>query len=51
MSKKFTSTTEEVQTVMKRLQYIQFRREELDKQYAAQFNTLFVLVTSLPDSE
>jgi hypothetical protein len=51
MSKKFTSTTEEVQTAMTRLEYIQFRREELDRQYAAQFNALFVLVASLPHSE
>jgi hypothetical protein len=51
MSKKFTSSTEEVQAEMKRLQQLEFQKEEIDKQYAAQFNVLFVLVGSLPDSE
>jgi hypothetical protein len=35
---------EEVEATMKKLQQLQFRREELDKQYAAQFNAhLFLL--------
>jgi hypothetical protein len=51
MSKKFTSTTEEVQVAMKKLQQLQFQREEMDKQYAAQFNALYILISSLPDSE
>jgi hypothetical protein len=51
MSKKITSTTEEVQVAMKALQQLQFKKEELDEQYAAQFNAQFVLVASLPNSE
>jgi hypothetical protein len=51
MSRKFTSTIKEVQIAMKKLQQLQFAKEDIDKQYAAQFNALFVLVASLPDSE
>jgi hypothetical protein len=51
MSRKFTSTTEEVQDAIKALQHLQFQKEQLDKRYAVQFNSLFVLVASLPDSE
>jgi hypothetical protein len=51
MSKKFTSTAEEVQSAIKALPQLQFRKKELDQQYAAQFNAFFVLVVSLPDSE
>jgi hypothetical protein len=32
MSKKFTSTTEEVQAAMKKLQQLQFQKEEINKQ-------------------
>jgi hypothetical protein len=51
MSRKFTSTTEEVEAAIKKLQQLQFRREEMDKQYAVQFNVVYVLICSLPDSE
>jgi hypothetical protein len=44
MSRKITSTTEEVETTMKKLQQLQFQREELDKRYAAQFNAVYVLI-------
>jgi hypothetical protein len=51
MSKKIASTTEEAQTAMRRLQQLQFQKQDIDKQYAAQFNAVFLLVASLPDSE
>jgi hypothetical protein len=51
MYKQFTSTTEQVQAVMKTLQLLQFQKEQLDKEYSLQFNSLFVLISSLPDSE
>jgi hypothetical protein len=51
MSKEFMSIIEEVEAAMKKLQQPQFQREEMDKQYAAQFNGLYVLISSLPDSE
>jgi hypothetical protein len=40
-----------VQAAMKALQQLQFQREQLVKQFAAQFNSLFVLISSLPNSE
>jgi hypothetical protein len=35
MSRKITSTTEEVETAMRKLQQMQFQKEDIDKQYAA----------------
>jgi hypothetical protein len=51
MYKQFKSTTEQVQATIKALQQLQFLKKRLDKQHVPQFNTFFVLVASVPDSE
>jgi hypothetical protein len=51
MSREITSTMEEVQTATKTLQQLQFQKEQLDRQYSIQFDSLFVPISSLPNSE